>query len=204
MVATSFNGCRAWRACWGSRTDSPADTVSSHASTTMSAGFGSASAIRTMSRGKTGDPLPSSSVQMTRIMSRSAPATSSRGSTVSCQSSSVMTMITGDGSRAGMPKAGKGFPVVTAATTHTHSRLLPMPSSPTSRVTAARGIRLRASQRGWAAGLRSVARHSLGEPADGSKVIDQLIEGVAGGDVVGDVLAGRGFADLDRRRDPAE
>ena len=46
-----------------------------------------------------------------------------------------------------------------------------MPSSPTSRVTAARGMRSRASQRGWAAGLRSVARHSLGEPADGSKVI---------------------------------
>ena len=65
---------------------------------------------------------------------------------MSCQPSSVTTMVTGEGLRAGMPNSGNAFPMVTAAfpmgtapTTHTHSGLLPIPSSPTRRVTAGAG-----------------------------------------------------------------
>ena len=122
--------------------------MSSQASTTTSAGRGSASAIRLMSRGKTGAPLPSRSTQITDTRSRSAPATSNRGSTMEDQSSSVTTRSTWAGSRAGMPNSGSGLPVVTAATIQTHSRLLPMPSSPHNRLVAAHWMRPLASQRG--------------------------------------------------------
>jgi hypothetical protein len=102
---------------------------------------------------------------------------------MSCQPSSVTTMVTGEGWRAGMPNSGNAFPMVTAATTHTHSRLLPIPSSPTRRVTAGAGDAVLGEPARRAAGLRSVAHQSFGKPSMSVFAENSAGSGVLSGDL---------------------